>query len=320
MEEIKNYPELVDTIWKFVQGTPEERERVDFVFSEREIVASLGIPYSWDSAACVYGVAQAIDDLVSLEYCTGRANYNGHRWSLISPSPNCSDMFPSEKLLAPPIANLLPLRSRALQFFHEQTLCHEENITFYVQGTRIQIEDAVQILLPTQGETEKFSARGQVIEAIRDLKQQDFIRGIITTGNFGISITLKGACWLQTGLPLLNLLERTRQLTSYPETADAAILLMRAYSEDESKASPTLYIAIEKLENAAGGERGLIELLNRPKTFIGDIKQSLQSHRHASTNANTKFNHQQCLARAKEIIEVYVTQREQGIQSKEHEK
>ncbi len=313
MEEVRTYAELVDTIWKIVQGTSEERERVDFMFSERDIVASLGIPYSWDSASCVYGVAQAINDLVNFEYCRGRASYNGHRWNFISPSPNCPDMLPSEKLLAPPITKLLPLRSRALQFFHEQTLCHEDGITFYIQGTRMPIEDVIQVLLPSQGETEKFAARGQVIEAVSDLKQQNFVSGIITSGNFGIRITLKGACWLQTGLPLLTLLEKANKLTIYPEAIEATKLLIQAYSEDERAASPTLYIAIEKLENAANGERGLIQLLNRPKAFIGDIKQSLQSHRHASANANIRFNHQQRLARTKEIIELYIAQRELSV-------
>lgn len=37
MVEIKSYPELVDTIWTIVQGTPEERERVDFLFSEEQV-------------------------------------------------------------------------------------------------------------------------------------------------------------------------------------------------------------------------------------------------------------------------------------------
>ena len=37
MAEIKSYPELVDSIWTNVQGTPEERERVDFMFSEEQV-------------------------------------------------------------------------------------------------------------------------------------------------------------------------------------------------------------------------------------------------------------------------------------------
>jgi hypothetical protein len=47
--EIDNYPALVDAIWKIVQGTPEERERVDFLFSEQRIAGELGITYKWDS-------------------------------------------------------------------------------------------------------------------------------------------------------------------------------------------------------------------------------------------------------------------------------
>lgn len=41
MAEISNYPALVDAIWKIVQGTPEERERVDFMFSELRIAEDL---------------------------------------------------------------------------------------------------------------------------------------------------------------------------------------------------------------------------------------------------------------------------------------
>jgi hypothetical protein len=39
--EINNYPALVDAIWKIVQGTPEDRERVDFMFYELRIAEDL---------------------------------------------------------------------------------------------------------------------------------------------------------------------------------------------------------------------------------------------------------------------------------------
>ena len=46
-----------------VQGTPEERERVDFMFLEEQVARRLGVPWAWESDACVFGVAQAISDL-----------------------------------------------------------------------------------------------------------------------------------------------------------------------------------------------------------------------------------------------------------------
>lgn len=141
MVGIKNYPALVDAIWKMVEGTPEERERVDFTFSEQQIAESLGIAYSWDSGACVFGVASAISDLVDLGYCKGRATYNGHRWRWISPSPNCPDALPSTSLLVPPIVKLPPLRAQVLEFIHKQTLRHEDGITFYDHEVRLLFED-----------------------------------------------------------------------------------------------------------------------------------------------------------------------------------
>jgi len=90
--EIDNYPALVDAIWKIVQGTPEDRERVDFMFSEQRIAEDLGITYKWDSDPCVFGVAQALNNLVDLGYCEGVDNFNGHRWMNVSPSADSPDI------------------------------------------------------------------------------------------------------------------------------------------------------------------------------------------------------------------------------------
>jgi hypothetical protein len=123
--EIKSYPELVDAVWAIVQGTPEERERVDFMFSEQRIAEDLGITYKWDSDPCVFGVAQALNNLVDLGYCEGVGNFNGHRWMNVSPSADSPDMLPSASLIRPPLPKLPLLRGRALQFIHEQR-CHPE--------------------------------------------------------------------------------------------------------------------------------------------------------------------------------------------------
>ena len=68
-------------------------------------------------------------------------------------------------------------------------------------------------------------------------------------------------------------------------------------------------MAIDKLEDAVGGQRKLAEYLGRPKTHVGDLKQSAQVHRHAETQGRVVLDHLQRLARAKEIAELYVAKR-----------
>jgi hypothetical protein len=119
--EIDNYPALVDAIWKIVQGTPEDRERVDFTFSEQQIAGELGITYQRHSDPCIFGIAQALNHLVDLGYCKDRAIFISEPSSW-SPSPDCPDISPSANFLVPPIARLPPFRLKALQFIHEQTL------------------------------------------------------------------------------------------------------------------------------------------------------------------------------------------------------
>ena len=306
MVEIKSYPELVDAVWAIVQGTPEERERVDFMFSEEQVARQLGIPWAWESDACGFGIAQAISDLVSLEYCKGIDTYNGHRWRWISPSPYCPDAPPSTLFITPPIVKLLPLRSRALQFIHEQTLRYEDGITFYTQKMHMFHDEAANVLLPTNTEADQYIARGTVIRAMSDLQDEGFVIGSIPSGYVSLRPTLKGACWLLIIQPLLELEERASRLTAYPEALEATRLLANAYSESQSSAAGSLYVAIEKLENASGGERGLIDLIGQSATYIKHLKHSLQPNRHAKPQGQTKLDHRQCLERATKIIEMYI--------------
>jgi hypothetical protein len=309
--EIDNYPALVDAIWKIVQGTPEERERVDFTFSEQQIAGELGITYKRDSDPCTFGIAQAFNDLVDLGYCKDRAIFIGEPSSW-SPSPDCPDISPSTNFLVPPIARLPPFRLKALQFIHEQTLRHEEGITFY-KAARFSVEDVVPILLPSIGETDMQASIAQVFEAMFGLEKRGFVSGPIKGGTFMLSVKLKGACWLLVSQPLLKLSERAKQLITHPEASESTALLINAYSEAPSHAAHKMYIVIEKLENAAGGERKLIELLGQPKAYIGDLKQSLQLHRHAETQARIKLNYQQCLERTTKIIEMYIVTTQVGL-------
>lgn len=208
MTEIKSYPELVDVVWTNVQGTPEERERVDFMFSEEQVAKQLGIPWAWESDVCVFGVAQALNDLVDIGYCKGRGSFNGHRWMHVSPSADCPDELPSARFITLPIAKLPPLRSQALQFIHEQTLRHDNGITFYTQEMGMLHQEAVNVLLPTTTEADLFTARGTVIRAMSDLKDNSFVNGSISSGYLSLWVTFKGACWLIVVQPLLKLEEK----------------------------------------------------------------------------------------------------------------
>lgn len=312
MTEIKSYPELVDAVWTNVQGTPEERERVDFMFSEEQVAKQLGIPWAWESDACVFGIAQALNDLVDIGYCKGRGSFNGHRWMHVSPSADCPDELPSARFITLPIAKLPPLRARALQFIHEQTLRHENGITFYTQEMGMLHQEAVNVLSPTTTEVDLYIARGTMIRAMSDLKDSSFVNGSISSGYLSLWPTLKSACWLLVAHPLLKLEERASRLTAYTEVLEATRLLTNAYSESQSSAAGSLYVAIEKLENASGGERGLIDLIGQPATYIKHLKHSLQPNRHAKPQGQTKLDHRQCLERATGIIEKYITLREQG--------
>ncbi len=259
--EIDNYPALVDGIWRMIQGMPEDRERVDFLFSEQRIAEELGVTYGWDSDPCVFGVAQALNDLVDLGYCKGRGSFNGHRWMHVAPLADCPDVPPTASCITPPLPKLLPLRRRVLQFIHEQSVRHEESVTFYLI-IRILHQEAVSTLLPAANEIEMFSARGQIIQALSSLNEMGFVAGSISSGAFTSRVTFKGACWLLLMQPLLNLSERAAELEGNPESVEAVQCLIDAYGETPRKAAPIVYVAVEKLENAVGGERKLIDFLD----------------------------------------------------------
>jgi len=309
--EIKSYPELVDAIWTFVQGTPEERERIDFMFSEQQVAQRLEIPWRWDSDPCVFGVAQALNDLVDLGYCQGRGSFNGHRWMYVSPSADCPDVPPSTSFITLPLPKLPLLRRRALQLIHEHAVRHEEGITFYILG-RMLHQEAISALFSTTNEMDMHAARGAMIQAMSNLETGGFVAGSISSGALTLRVTTKGACWLLVAQPLLQLEERASRLVAYPEALEATELLINAHSESQRNAASMLYVAFEKLENASSGERGLVGLLGQPRAYVSDLKQALQPHRHATTPAQSRLNHQECLTRTADIIERYITVREQN--------
>lgn len=312
MVEIRNYPELVDAVWTIVHGTPEDRERADFVLTEEQVAKRLEVPWAWESDACVFGVARVINDLVDLGYCRGRATFNGHRWRGISPSPVSPDVPPSALFLSMPISKLLSVRAKALQFIHGQTIRHLDGITFYSQKMWMRQEEFVLALLPSTKEIDMYTARGTVMEAVVDLKDAGFLEGSLTAGALSFWVTLKGACWLLIAQPLLKLEERASRLPANPEALEALRILIHAYSKSQSSAAGSMYLAIDKLQHVSGGESGLINLLGQSATYIKYLKHSLQPNRHAEPWGQIKFTSRQCLERTTEIIEKYIIVREQG--------
>ena len=127
-------------------------------------------------------------------------------------------------------------------------------------------------------------------------------------GAFHVWVSFRGACWLQVGAPLLDLIDRAGKLTDHPEALEAAQKIMLAHTRSEQDAARDLTVAIETLRNAVGGEKQLIALLGMPARFVKDLMQSSQAYRHASTQATEKLGHAQRLARAREIMGLYLTQ------------
>jgi hypothetical protein len=96
-------------------------------------------------------------------------------------------------LIRPPLPKLPLLRGRALQFIHEQTVRHEEGITFYTQEISVSLQEALSVLLPTTNEMEMeaYSARGTLIQAMSKLKKDGFVAGVIT-GSLSLWVLLRG--------------------------------------------------------------------------------------------------------------------------------
>lgn len=103
-------------------------------------------------------------------------------------------------------------------------------------------------------------------------------------------------------------MDHVAELCEHPEALEAARIVMEAHMRSEQDAARDVTVAIEKLENAAGGERKLAEYLGRPKAYVGDLKQSAQVHRHAETSGRVVLDHTQRFARAKEIVELYLVE------------
>jgi hypothetical protein len=99
MPQLTSYPEVVDAVWRIVLGEPPDSERAAFQHTEQEVARALGLDWAWDDDACVFGIAQALRDLVDLGYCVGRGTYNGLRYIAVAPSPDAPDAPPSAFVL-----------------------------------------------------------------------------------------------------------------------------------------------------------------------------------------------------------------------------
>lgn len=130
MTQLTSYPEVADVVWRIVQGEPPGNERSEYQRTEWEVAQALCLNWSWDGDACVFGVAQALSDLVDPGYCVGRGTYNGLRYVALSPSPDAPDVPPSAFVLSQGLPRLPSLHANALRFIHELTICQESGITF----------------------------------------------------------------------------------------------------------------------------------------------------------------------------------------------
>lgn len=166
MEEIKDYLSQVDTVHKFLQGTSENQEQIGIT----SIANALSL--SWDSKACVFGIANAMPELVNLGYCKGYEE-NGHYRS-ISRSPGAPTIQPSECPVS--IDERLPLRRSALEFVHGKTVCREFGITFYNHNIGIAVKDAPHKLLPTGSDSE--AAVVELSASIQYLVNSGLVAGV----------------------------------------------------------------------------------------------------------------------------------------------
>jgi len=63
-----------------------------------------------------------------------------------------------------------------------------------------------------------------------------------------------------------------------------------------------LYKAIEVMSREVGGDSQLASLINQPKRFVEDIKQTAQPTRHAYTPANEKLTESECRERVRRLL------------------
>lgn len=302
---ISSYPELVDAVWDVVKGTTEEREGGTVQFSDDQICHALGIPNDASCLALSDGIGQAHRDLVRLRYCEEWGEHNGAMWA----SVNAPDVPPSARALRTPLVRLSPLRAQILRYANERTVCQEGGITFY-RYLGFLLDEVVQdLLLTVPNDIAALNeSRNQVVQAAMDLEQKGLIECEPTSATLFLRIRLEGTCWLQVGAPLLDLIDRAAKLTNHPEAIETARIIIEAHTRSEQDAARDLTVAIETLRNAVGGEQQLIALLGKPAPFVKDLMQSSQTYRHASTQATEKLDHAERLARAREIMDLYLLQ------------
>lgn len=167
MEQIKDYPSLVDAVYSIVQGTSESQEQIEIT----SIARDFGL--SWDSNACVFGIADAMADLVNLGYCKGHEEFDGH-YRCISRSPGTPTIQPSERTFS--IPERLPVSRKSLEYIHRKTVRHELGITFYYHDFDIAVKDALHELLP--GSSNNEAALVELSNSIQYLVDSGLVAGL----------------------------------------------------------------------------------------------------------------------------------------------
>lgn len=177
MNEMKDYPTLVDSVYKVVQEAPENQGQIHIA----SIAAALNIPR--DSKACAFGIAEAMRELVSLGYCIGHEEFNGHYVSL-SVSPDAPVILPSDYPNQHGIDELLPLHKKILNFIHVKSVCHEYSIEFYNQNIDIAVQDALEELMPTGAANA--AALEELSTHIQDLVNSGSLAGVPFPENYSL--------------------------------------------------------------------------------------------------------------------------------------
>jgi hypothetical protein len=176
MQEIKDYPSLVDAVYKIVQGAGDQ-EPIDIAS-----IASV-LEISRDSRACVFGIADAMTELVNLGYCKGYEEFDG-RYCCISPSPDAPNAVPSDYPIPHAINKLLPFRRRTLKFIHEKSVCYESGIAFYNQNVSIPIKGMLHELLPDGSDME--ATLKELSASVQGLINSGFLAGVPFPNNSSV--------------------------------------------------------------------------------------------------------------------------------------
>jgi hypothetical protein len=182
-------------------------------------------------------------------------------------------------------------------------------------GMNVEVSDdaiTVKWTNPPIGVDEAFIAMGKAIE---DRLGAQFLRtgvyaGVVwgqasvRTGTTTTQSVLAGAMLSEADkLPLSGVPDYGPTGDLHPEFRIAMNLVREASNDADPR--PKTYMALEALRIAQGGDSALAAFLGKPKSYVNDLKASLQEGRHIASPAPTKLSPNECLQRAREVLSDY---------------